>query len=129
MLHDVDRDHIGKVGDKHLTDDFERIMDEVSMPQSIRNDIKSHAHFLTGVQPETLLAKYLVSIDELTGFIHAYSLMRPEGLENMQRSSLNKKLKDKKFAAGVNRDEVKNCEKFLGIEVSVFAMEVVEAMK
>lgn len=131
LLHDIDRDHISKVGDNHLKEEFDKIIDSLSLEDStqLKADIRAHAPFLTGVEPSTLIQKYIISVDELSGLIHAYSLMRPEGLENLERSSLNKKIKDKKFAAGVDREHVKNCEKYLGIPLADFAMEVVQAMK
>jgi len=129
LLHDVDRDHIWKIADLHLWDEFDKIMNELWASEELKNDIKAHAHFLTGVQPQTLLAKYLVSVDELSGLIYAYSLMRPEWLEWMKRSSLNKKIKDKSFASGVDREEVKNCEKFLNIPLEEFSSEIISAIK
>jgi predicted hydrolase (HD superfamily) len=47
------------------------------MPKELVEDIKSHAYFITGIEPKTNLQKYLASVDELVGFINAYSLMRP----------------------------------------------------
>ena len=131
LLHDIDWDHIEKVSDNHLKDEFEKIIDSLALSDSaqLKADIRSHAPFLTGVEPSSLIQKYIISIDELSGLIHAYSLMRPEWLDNIERSSLNKKIKDKKFAAGVDREHVKNCEKYLGIPLNEFAMEVIEAMK
>ncbi len=81
LLHDIDRDHVAKDGDKHLKDEFEKIMDQINAPQPLRDDIKSHGERLTGVPVNSTIRKYLASIDELSGFIHAYSLMRPTGLE------------------------------------------------
>ena len=131
LLHDIDWDHIGKVGDEHLKAEFDKIIDSLSLTDSaqLKADIRSHAPSLTGVEPSSLIQKYIISIDELSGLIHAYSLMRPEWLDNIERSSLNKKIKDKKFAAWVDREHVKNCETYLGIALPEFAMEVIEAMK
>lgn len=131
LLHDIDWDHIGKVGDDHLKWEFDKIIDSLSLEDSsqLKADIRSHAPSLTGVEPSSLIQKYIISIDELSGLVHAYSLMRPEWLDNIERSSLNKKIKDKKFAAGVDREHVKNCETYLWIPLPEFAMEVVEAMK
>ena len=75
------------------------------------------------------MRKYLVSVDELTGFVYAVGLMRPTGLEGMDYSSVKKKLKDKKFAAGVDREEVKNCEKYLGITLEEFVSEIIKALQ
>jgi lysyl-tRNA synthetase, class II len=131
LLHDIDRDHIGKIGDQHMKDEFDKIIASLWLTDDsqLKADIHAHAPFLTGVEPSTLIQKYIISIDELSGLIHAYSLMRPEWLENMVRSSLNKKIKDKAFAAWVDREHVKNCETYLWIPLAEFAMEVVEAMR
>jgi len=129
LLHDVDWDYIWKNGDKHLWEDFDKITNEIDLPTQMKTDIKSHAHFLTWVQPETLAAKYLCAIDELSWLIHAYSLMRPTGMEWMKAKSIKKKIKDKKFAAGVNREEIKNCEKLLNIQLDEFIEQVIEAIQ
>ena len=93
------------------------------------DDIKSHYTVKTSVAISSLLRRYLVSVDELTGFIFAVGLMRPTGLEGMDYSSVKKKLKDKKFAAGVDREEVNNCEKYLAIKIDEFVPEVIKAMQ
>ena len=63
------------------------------------------------------LQKSLFAVDELTGIIHAYSLMRPEGMEGMEVKSLKKKFKDKKFAAKCNREIIKNGVADLGMDL------------
>lgn len=66
------------------------------------------AHYTRwGVSYDTLLDKALLASDEITGFCMAVALVRPERTEGMQPSSVKKKLKDKAFAAGVDRFEVK----------------------
>lgn len=76
-----------------------------------------------------MIRKYLRSIDELSGLIYAYARMRPEGFEGMSRSSLKKKIKDKNFAAGVDREHARSCEELLNISQEEFAMEIVQAMQ
>lgn len=95
MLHDIDRDHIAKDSKKHLKDEFATIMDEIGAPESLRDDIRSHGTWLTGVPVDSLLRKYLASVDELSGFIYAYSLMRPTGFIGMEPKSILKRMKDK----------------------------------
>ncbi len=133
LLHDVDWDHINKSAEQHLQQDFEKIISELNIDTKTQEqlilDIRSHYPDGTWVQPNTLIQKYLISVDELSWLIHAYSIMRPEWLDGMKRSSLNKKIKDKKFAAWVDRIHVKNCETYLGIELEKFAMQVVEMMR
>jgi predicted hydrolase (HD superfamily) len=124
----VDRDHIGKDPTKHLGEEFDRIVSEVNLPAQLIADIRSHYTEKTGVPIDLLIRKYLASVDELTGFIHAYSLMRPEGYTGMEAKSVMKKLKDKKFAAGVSRDHCRYCETLLGIPLAEFIPEVIHAL-
>lgn len=74
----MDRDHIGKNADKHLGDEFHAIVSEISLPQTLIDDIRSHYTEKTGVPVDLLIRKYLSAIDELSGLLYAYSLMRPE---------------------------------------------------
>lgn len=99
VLHDIDRDHIAKDPTKHLKDDFEKIMDQIDAPAQLRDDIRSHGERLTGVPVDSLLRKYLASVDELSGFLYAYSLMRPTGFVGMEPKGALKRIKDKAFAA------------------------------
>ena len=65
------------------------------------------AHYTKwGQSYDNKLDKYLLAVDELTGFIIAASLMRPSGLDGMSPKSVKKKLKTRGFAAGVDRDEI-----------------------
>lgn len=76
-------------------------------PAELRLAIAAHAPERTHHQPDiSLLAKYLFACDELSGFIHAASLMRPNGLQDMQAKSVLKKLKDKHFASNVSREDI-----------------------
>lgn len=132
LLHDVDRDFVWKVWEKHLAEDFETIMDEIDAPRMLRDNIISHwstIPFIKNNQPvDSLIRKYLISIDELSWLIFAYSLMRPTWFEWMEVKSIKKKLKDKWFAAWVSREECVNCEKFLNIPVDEFIWEVIQAL-
>ena len=77
--------------------------------------IASHgpAHF--GVEPETKMDKMLYAFDELSGLIHAYSLMRPNGYEGMDVKGVKKRLKEKSFAANVSREEINDACSRAGI--------------
>lgn len=129
LLHDVDRDHIGKNADTHLGKEFEKIVNEINLPQALIDDIRSHWHERTGVPVDMLIRKYLSAIDELSGFLYAYSLMRPEWFVGMEVSGVKKRIKDKKFAAGVSREHLQNCEKYLGLPLEEFAPEVIKALQ
>ena len=79
---------------------------------------------------DTLLRKYLASVDELSGFIWACSRMTPnKSLDEVKVTSVLKKLKDKGFAAGVNREHCRRCETLLGISLEDFIPQMIEAMK
>lgn len=131
VLHDIDWDYVEKDGDKHLKDDFEKIMSEIDAPAELLGDIRSHGHFLPWImeKPDTLIRKYINSVDELSGFIWAYFRMIPStDVMEIKVSSIKKKLKDKSFAAGVDRDEAINCETMLGISLDEFIEYIKKAL-
>lgn len=101
LLHDLDweaypDEHPNKAINEILTD----------YPQPLLDAIAAHAPERTGKQPQTKLERYLFACDELSGFMHAVSLMRPSGFEGMGYKSIKKKLKDKSFAAAVPREDI-----------------------
>lgn len=81
------------------------------------------------VEPSTNIQKSLFAVDELTGIVHAYALMRPEKMEGMALKSLKKKYKDKKFAAGCNRDVINDGIAKLGMEQSDVMQACIDGMK
>jgi len=81
------------------------ILLENGYSEDIRRAILGHANY-TGVARDTLLARGLYACDELTGFVVACALVRPNGIWDLESKSVKKKLKDKAFARTVNRDEV-----------------------
>ena len=74
-------------------------------PEDVLAAIKGHADYLN-VPRETLLAKALYAVDELSGFIIACALVRPERLEGLRAKSVRKKMKQKSFAASVSREDI-----------------------
>ena len=88
------------------------------------------AHYTQwGVDYETLLDKALLACDELTGFVMACSLLRPEGVTTLTPKSVKKKLKDKRFAAGVDRHEVTVGAEMLDAELADHVQFVIDALK
>ena len=89
------------------------------------------AHYTKwGVKYETLLDKALLASDELTGFIIACCQVRPGGIEGLSAKSVKKKLKQKSFAAKVERDEIQAGVDLLGVELNEhieFIIKVLEA--
>ncbi len=103
LLHDFDYEkHPSKeehpfVGVKHL--------ETLGVDEEIRSAILGHADY-SGVPRSTPLAKALYACDELAGFIVACVKVRPSGIGDLEPSSVKKKLKDKAFAAAVNREDI-----------------------
>jgi len=131
ILHDVDWDLVEKDAARHCGESLEQILTEMNAPEWMLEDIRSHyeekfpEHSL-----DTDLRKYLASVDELSGFIWACSRMTPsKSVDEVKVSSVIKKLKDKSFAAGINREHCKRCETLLGITQEEFIAEVIEGMK
>lgn len=102
LLHDADWD---QWPDQHCKKIIEEL-EQRNIDPEIIHAIASHGHLHFGVIPETKMDKMLYAFDELSGLIHAYSLMRPQGYEGMELKGVKKRLKEKTFAAGVNRDEI-----------------------
>lgn len=130
-LHDIDWDYIEKDASKHMTDDFNMMMDEIDASQQMRDDIRSHGSKSMPDMPaaDTLIRKYLICADELSGLMYAYARMRPEGFNWMKAKSIVKKVKDKSFAAGVDREHVRLCETVLDIPLSEFIAQMIEGMQ
>lgn len=101
LLHDLDWE---KYPDEHPNKATAEFL--ADYPTELLQAVKAHAPERTGVKPESLLDKYLFACDELSGFIYAYSLMRPESFVGMKASKVKKRLRDKAFAANVNRDDI-----------------------
>ncbi len=104
-----------------------RLFEERGWPQELIDAVAGHATFL-GVPRETQMAKALFAVDELSGFIAACALVRPTGIEGMKPKSVKKKLKTPSFAAGVNRDEVRQGAEELGVDFDEHIQFVIDAM-
>ena len=104
-----------------------RLFEERGWPQDVIDAVAGHATFL-GVPRETPLAKTLFAVDELSGFIAACALVRPTGIEDMAPKSVKKKLKQPSFAAGVNREEVRQGAEELGVDFDEHVRFVIDAM-
>jgi putative nucleotidyltransferase with HDIG domain len=106
-----------------------RILAERGYPEALRGAILSHASY-TGVPRDTLLARTLFAVDELCGFLVACALVRPSrSLSDLEVASVKKKLKDKAFARGVNRDEVRQGAQELGVDLDEHIRFVIEALR
>ena len=97
-------------------------------PEDVLHAIKGHADYLD-VPRDTPMSKTLYAVDELSGFIVAVALMRPEGLENMKAKSVRKKMKQKSFAASVNREDITSGAEELGVDLNEHIDFVVAALR
>jgi predicted hydrolase (HD superfamily) len=82
-----------------------------------------------GFPCRSALDKSLLACDEITGFVVACTWLRPDGIATLEAPSVLKKLKDKKFAAGVNREEVKLGAELLGVDLGEHIAFVIGALK
>ena len=90
-----------------------RILRERGWPEDVVHAVLAHAGEYTGVEPDSLMEKALVAVDELTGFLVAVALVRPtKDIRDITKtSSVKKKWKDRAFAAAVDREEIEHaCE-------------------
>ncbi|HZF59801.1 MAG TPA: HD domain-containing protein [Rubrobacter sp.] len=94
-----------------------RELEKRGYPEDVLHAIKGHADYLD-VPRDTLMSKTLYAVDELSGFIVAVALMRPEGLENMKAKSVRKKMKQNSFAAAVNREDIVRGAEELGVDLN-----------
>ena len=111
LLHDADWDQWPELHCKKIIEELE----QRNIDPEIIHAIASHGPNHFGVEPQTKMDKMLYAFDELSGLIHAYSLMRPNGYEGMDVKGVKKRLKEKSFAANVSREEINDACKRAGI--------------
>lgn len=105
------------------------ILKELGFDDDIREAIMGHAAY-TNTPRTTLMAKTLFAVDELSGLVTASVYVRPDkSIHNLEAKSVMKKMKDKAFARGCNRDDIKLGAQELGIELEQHITNVIEAMK
>ncbi len=106
-----------------------RILRSKGFPEDILQAILGHATYCATPR-ETMMAKALFAVDELTGLITASALVKPtKSVHEVEASSVRKKMKDKAFARGVNRDDVINGAAELGVPLDEHIAFVIEAMR
>lgn len=125
LLHDLDWE---KHPDQHPLVAVERLQ-ELGYPEEVVQAILAHRSDFTGVEPESELDKVLIACDELSGLVVASCLVRPNGIDDLKPKSVKKKLKDKSFAAGVDREEVRRGVELLGIDRNEHIQNVIDGMR
>lgn len=122
LLHDADWD---QWPEQHCRKIIEELEERNQDPRMIKA-IASHGPKYFGVDPDSELDKMLYAFDELSGFVHAYSLMRPQGYDGMEIKGVKKRLKDKSFAAQVSRDDIADASQRVGISVDELIQFVID---
>jgi putative nucleotidyltransferase with HDIG domain len=106
------------------------MLKEAGFDDDFINIILSHAYpERTNVPRDKKIMKYLFACDEITGFVIAYSLMKPGGLNEVEPRGVLKKMKDKAFARTVNRDDIRKGVEEIGIELSEHIQNIIDALK
>lgn len=103
LLHDLDWE---KKPDEHPNYALEHIYPDTDLSEAVIGAIRTHAPERTGAYPEAEIERYLFACDEISGFMHAVALMRPDGFSGMKAKSVTKKMKDRRFAANVSREDI-----------------------
>jgi predicted hydrolase (HD superfamily) len=132
MLHDLDWDILEKDYEKHCGDTLEHLLSTIKAPAELLADIRAHYASKYGADYplNTMLRKCLYCVDELTGFIIAVTKVRPsKKIADVEVSSVTKKLKDKAFAAQVDRTQINQCEELIGLPLNEFVGITLDAMK
>jgi putative nucleotidyltransferase with HDIG domain len=126
LLHDFDYE-IHPTLDKHPQDGAPILRAE-GYPDEVVEAVLSHAEHLQ-MPRDTPLKRAIFACDELSGFVYACAVVRPEGLATLEPKSVKKKLKQPSFAAGVHRDEVYAGAELLGLPLDDHVANVIEAMR
>ncbi|HET6798716.1 MAG TPA: HD domain-containing protein [Gemmatimonadales bacterium] len=132
LLHDFDYERFPNAAhsptEEHPAEGV-RLLAAQGFPEPLQRAILSHANY-TGVPRDTPMARALFAVDELAGFLIACALVRPsKSLQDLEVSSVKKKLKDKAFARGVNRDDVISGAEELGVPLDEHIGFMLEALR
>ena len=126
LLHDIDYE---RYPDEHCIK-VKEILGAEGLPESFIRAIQSHGYGIcTDIEPISNMEKTLYAVDELSGFIIACALVRPsKSLEDIEVKSVKKKLKDKGFAAKVDRTIINNGAYMLGISIDDLINDTIKAL-
>jgi putative nucleotidyltransferase with HDIG domain len=132
LLHDFDYERFPNAAhsatDEHPSVGV-RVLREKGYPEDVLQAILGHAHY-TDTPRESKMAKTLFAVDELTGLITATALVRPsKSVREVDAKSVRKKMKDRAFARGVNRDDVINGANELGVDLDEHITFVIASMQ
>ncbi len=132
LLHDFDYERFPNdahsAADEHPAEGV-RILASKGYPEHLQRAIMGHASY-SGVPRDTPVAKTLFAVDELCGFLVACALVRPSrSLADLEVSSVKKKLKDKAFARGVSREDIRVGIEEMGVDLDQHIQFLLEALR
>ncbi|MDP6100081.1 MAG: HDIG domain-containing protein [Dehalococcoidia bacterium] len=127
LLHDIDVELTGGDMARHSKEGAE-LLRGMGLSQDIVQAVLTHneAH---GVPQVGLLDRALFCADPLTGLIAAVAMVRPDRISGMTAASVLKRFKEKRFAAGANREHISRCQEWLGLDLEEFVSLGVGAMQ
>jgi putative nucleotidyltransferase with HDIG domain len=125
LFHDLDQDQTHEDADRHAFLAAEWLR-EAGVAEPIVNGVLAHAHER---YRSDRMSRAVVHADAVAGLLVAAALVRPEKSNGMKVSSVKKKLKDKAFAPGVNRDEVTGVDEGIGISLDEFLALGIEGLQ
>ena len=125
LFHDLDQDQTHEDADRHAFLAAEWLR-EAGVAEPIVNGVLAHAHER---YRSDRMSRAVVHADAVAGLLVAAALIRPEKSNGMKVSSVKKKLKDKAFAPGVNRDEVTGVDEGIGISLDEFLALGIEGLQ
>ncbi|MFO7312209.1 MAG: HDIG domain-containing protein [Bacillota bacterium] len=127
LLHDFDYERWPNPPDHPLKG--AAILEELGYPEDVIYAIKSHADYLN-LERRDLMSKTLYAVDEMSGFVMAVALVRPnKSIHEVEVQSVKKKMKDKAFAKGVHRDQLVRSAAELGVDLDDHIQMVIDALR
>lgn len=114
LVHDLDWENFP---DMHPNKAVQEILPDNDYSEEVIRAVEAHAPERTGREPQTEIERYLFACDEISGFMKAVALIRPNGFSDMKVKSVTKKLKDKKFAENVPREDIKNGARMIDLQL------------
>lgn len=126
LLHDFDYERHPEEHPLHGVE----VLRTLGYPEALLHAVLAHYTVRTAVAPVTLLDRTLHGCDEITGLVTAAALVRPSrSIMDLEARSVLKKMKDRGFAAGVDRDELRLAAEELGVDFAAHVQFVIEAMR
>jgi hypothetical protein len=135
LMHDIDVEQITPKEQyeqhmrEHCGETCIRLLKEIGFPDEWILTVRSHNEY-QNLPRNTRMAKALFAVDGLTGFIMAVGKIMPDkSIRSVKVKSVLKRLKEKRFAAAVNREHIRSCEKELGISLEQFVEITLHSMQ